>query len=866
MRNAIAITCFFLSGFSGLVYEVCWIRKASLVFGSTTSAVSSVLAVFFLGLALGSYLFGRIAQRTVRPMPLFAGMEFGIGALALASLAAFELVDSVYGAAYRTAGDRTALLVLARIGLVSLVLLPPTILMGGTLPLFCRQFVVHSSGIARSVGHLYAINTLGAALGCAVTGIVLLPELGTKGAVTLGASLNLAVALVAGSLGLRAGVLGGESESRAGPSAARGGATVAALLFLTGFVALGNEVLWTRHLALLIRNTVYTYTLTLTAVLVGIVLGSLFAASRFDRSPHRAFSFGLFQVATALGVLALMLIPADLWHRLGPPPLSTYFLLLLPPAILSGISFPLAVRMVVEDPALAGIGVGRLAAMNTLGGIVGSLVVGFVFLPGLGHQGTLLFTTGLSLSVGLAAWILLDRRSSPGVRAAFAGAALLVWLVLPSATGTQLPADFLLQPRSRDVLIDHREGLSSNLAVIQRPGAGRILEIDRLWQGSDRKNQQALAAHVPMLLHRDPRSVLVVGAGTGQTASRFLMYDVDRLDCVDIEPAVFDVIRDHFDSAWLDDDRVELIREDGRNHVAHTRATYDVISIEVGQIFRPGVPLFYTADFYHRARARLEPGGFLSQFVPIAFFTPEQFRAVLATFLDAFPQSFLWYNRQELLVVGANTPSLELDGSRLDRLSGEGAIGQDLRFVFWGGPQHSLHHRTVFLASFLAGPRGLSAIAGDRKIYRDDRPVLDYATREFSPSDTNEIPIVALLQDHLDPVDALLNLELAPSDSASIQAMREKNVGDLVSYAFLRRTTVLSRTLPLAQQLALLRRAHGYNPKNFHVNLRLADLLMKQKRFPEARAHYSQALRLRAEDASARNGLARALRRIGPEE
>ena len=206
MKDKIAGICFFLSGCAGLIYEVCWIRKASLVFGSTSYAISTILAVFFLGLALGSYIFGRVAQRTEHPQRLFALMELAVGALALGSLFEFEILDTFYGVAYRAASEQFALLLLLRIGLVSLVLLPPTILMGGTLPLFCRQYVDNKVHIARSVGFLYALNTLGAALGCAMTGLLLLPSLGTFGAICIGALLDLSVALAAGFLGLSARV------------------------------------------------------------------------------------------------------------------------------------------------------------------------------------------------------------------------------------------------------------------------------------------------------------------------------------------------------------------------------------------------------------------------------------------------------------------------------------------------------------------------------------------------------------------------------------------------------------------------------------------------------------------------------------
>lgn len=796
MKDKIAGICFFLSGCAGLIYEVCWIRNASLVFGSTSYAVSTVLAVFFLGLALGSYIFGRIAQRTERPLRLFALMELAVGALAFASPFAFEALDALYGIVYRAAGEQFMLLTLVRIGLVSLVLLPPTILMGGTLPLFCRQYVDNASRIARSVGLLYGLNTLGAALGCAATGLLLLPSLGMFGAICVGVALDLVVALSARFLGLRACVYAQVLEPECRPKGARNHATVSVLLFLTGFVALGNEVLWARHLALLIRNTVYTYTLTLTAVLIGIVLGSVAAALCFDRSKSRAFWFGALQVSTGFVTLGLMLIPADFWARFDPLPLSTYFFLLLPSAVLSGAAFPLGIRMVVEDPAFAGIGVGRLSAVNTLGGIAGSLAIGFAVLPSFGQQSTLLFTTGLSLVGGFVAWLLLERRFSRPVRWSAVAASLAIWLVLPIAIGTRLPADFLVNQGKGEHLIAYREGLSSNLAVIQRPSGERILEINRLWQGQNQKNHQIMAAHVPMLLHSNPHSILVVGAGAGQTVSRFLMYSIDRLDCVDIEPAVFDVIRGYFDSAWMDDRRVQLLREDGRNYIAHSGEQYDVISLEVGQISRPGVPFFYTSEFYERASERLKPGGFLSQFVPLPFFSVEQFRSVVATFLNTFPQSFLWYNRDEMLLIGVKTAQLKLKGERLllldeDPEGYDNEVRHDLRLSLLGPPQYSMHQRSVFLASFIAGPISLAHLSAGAPLYHDNRPVLDYAVYKVSDADTNEIPIIALLHQHLDPIEQLINLSLDNAERAAIEQIREKNLADLVWTALDRRSKVL---------------------------------------------------------------------------
>ena len=333
---------------------------------------------------------------------------------------------------------------------------------------------------------------------------------------------------------------------------------IAILFFSVGFVVLGSEVLWTRYLRLLTRqSSVYTYTLTLTVVLVGIVFGSFLASRFFDRSTLRARYFGLFQILTGLSVLTVMTLPQTFWAGIENE-LGMYFLLLLPPVILSGASFPLAVRMVVDDASRASIGTGRMAAINTLGGILGSLLIGFVGLPIFGIKFSLLFITGVSLLTGFAAWFWIDKNFSPLLRGGAVAGALLIWGCLPFASGTQIPADFLAAGRQ---LVAFREGFDGDLAVIRRDEEWIELEIDRWWQGSNLKNQQVVGAHIPMLLHPNPKDVLVVGAGTGQTPSRFLMYDIDRLDCVDIEPTLFEFIRNHFDAKWMEDERVKLISE-----------------------------------------------------------------------------------------------------------------------------------------------------------------------------------------------------------------------------------------------------------------------------------------------------------------
>ena len=857
IQHIVAITCFFLSGFAGLVYEVSWMRKASLIFGSTTFAVSTVLAVFFLGLAVGSYLFGRIAQATMRPLRIYALIEFALGGLALASPYAFDLADNLYGGIYRAFTDHTVLLFGSRFILVSLVVLPPTILMGGTLPLFCRQYVTSDSRIASSVGVLYGVNTLGAALGCVAAGLVLLPTVGLRLTVWIGAALNILCGIAVASLRTI------EAPSTATPrpevqSPTNSPVLISLLFFSVGFVALGGEVLWTRYLGLLIYNTVYTYTLTLAVVLVGIVLGSILASRFSDKSTMRAQHFGTLQVLTGLAVLSLMTLPKHVWQGFEGE-LGLYFLLLLPAAILSGASFPLAVRMVVKDTSTASIGTGRMAAINTLGGIFGALVVGFLCLPAFGLKISLLFITGVSLATGFAAWLWLDRSLSLLFRGAAIVISLLVWIGIPFGTDTRIPADFLGE---RENLVDFREGVGSNLAIIRDKGL-LTLEIDRLWQGENRKNQQVMAAHIPMLFHSNPRSVLVVGVGTGQTASRFLMYDIDRLESVDIEPTIFEFIREHFGSEWMDDGRVALIPEDGRNYLQHSNMKHDVISLEVGQIFRPGVAFFYTADFYRRARERLNPGGVLAQFVPSLFFTMDQLRSVLRTFLDSFPQSALWFNSSEFLLIGVNSERIKLHSIALERVSSNNRVHQDLSYGYWEGPQNWLNRPPVLLAGHLIGPRGLDELAGNARLYRDDLPVLDYATRLVHKTEQNEIPLLNELGKHFEPVAAIADFELSPDVTSRIEEMRKKNLGGLTASALVRQAKALNPSKDYKQMTQFLSKAVRANRENFDANRMLGDALMFQGKYKEAIQHYEGALRLRPNHAETHNNLGFALGQRG---
>jgi len=909
----LAGACFFMSGFLALVYEICWIRKASLVFGNTTLAVSTVVAVFFGGLAIGSYLFGKRTRHQLTPLKTYAKLEIWIGILAALTPVLFKLVEAPFGMFYdqwsSSSTDssiiRLLLLPAYRGLLITACILPATILIGGTLPLFVRQYVRQSPRVARPVGWLYGINTLGAACGCACCGFLMIPVLGIHNAIYLAAALNLVIGLVAWQLTMPEIVPyvepvveeEEEEEELADEEVAADEAdqeneetqedededeeyyeeepwtppnpsvVMAGLFFMSGFAALANEVLWTRFLSLILHNTVYTYTLTLTVILLGIVLGSLIAASRFDRVQRPGFLFGCVQSASALLVLVAMLLPASLWTRLSDrPDMSSQIyliaLIMLIPSILSGMSFPLAIRFVVEEASHAGVSVGRMVALNTIGGICGSLLIGFILLPYAGMAETLKWTTGIGLLAGIGAWLMLDTSM---LRLWLVIGAAACWMLTPRLMPTDLPRDYLA--RNND-LIDHREGNASTVSIIQ-DDAYKVLEIDRLWQGTSERTHQALAAHIPAILHEQPEDVLVVGLGPGQTAQRFLMHDVKKLDCVEIEPSLVELLQlhtDEFKADWLMDSAVNVIFDDGRNYITHTKNNYDIISIEIGQVFRPGLGSFYTREFYQVARKRLKKNGILCQFVPIKFLSKEHFRSLVGTFVDVFPNSVLWYNTSELLLLGTPGEGIKLSPARLGAIQIDQRLNDDLAFAYWGGPAHYLNQRHVFLGGFLAGPKGLKKISEGATRQTDNLPALEYMRKvEMADRDFHK-PIVELIQANLSPIASILTEKLPESTMQAGNMTRDENLRSIISAAYLEiGSNLLAVGDPLGAQANLLR-AVNYLPAYAEASYILGDAHAAIRNLPLSISFYQQAINIRPNYIRAHTHLAFILRQLGQVE
>ncbi|HIJ87031.1 MAG TPA: hypothetical protein HPP97_05015 [Desulfuromonadales bacterium] len=780
-----------MSGFASLGYELCWIRKGALMIGATPQALSIVVAVFFGGLAAGACLSGQLSRRVGTPLLWYGILECAIGVMAAATPALFGFAGEVSAHACQWAGSGQVLQLLVRSALVAAVILPTCVLIGATLPLLC-QYTIYTRGADTRVaaGILYAVNTIGAFSGCMLCGLWLIPLLGIDAAIWLNASISFAagavVVLVSRTipvecLSAHASPLFRSSEENSGSlvDSKLAGIILYTLFFWAGFVALGYELLWVRFLSLLIHNTVYTCIFSIGAILLGIAVGGLLVLMIKERPGQDLLLFGGANIFIGFSVLLILLQPPVAWewirnsHSVSMQALLCIVIILIP-SLASGISFPLAYRMIATRSINSGRDFGALTAVSTVGGIAGSLLIGFYLLPAAGMYATLVILTCISLTIGTYAVFVFADRITLLRRGLFTGGVAGAWAVILVMGNSGLPGEFLAGNRR---VIEYAEGISSFVAVIKQGGI-KILEIDRMWQGQDLKGHQILAAHIPMILHQGPKRVLVIGMGTGQTASRFLMYDIDRLDCVDIEKTLPGIVQRHFDAAWLSDPRTRVVTDDGRNFTAHTTSLYDIISIEVGQSFRPQVASFYTVDFYRDVKKRLNINGLACQFVPVGFFTEEQFRGVVRSFLEVFPQSTLWFNKYaELMLIGNATQQPRLSTARLGLLQSDAQLNADLEYSFDDMSLRVMNRKEVFAANFLMGPATLAKLAASAPLYGDDKPTLEYQTARTSylPSRFH-----LLLEQNLESPTAIFSRKISPTLESAITKIREATVHEMV--------------------------------------------------------------------------------------
>ena len=726
----------FFSGVSAIVYQVLWTRLLSLTFGVTVYAASTVLAAFMGGLALGSYLAGRIADTAHRPLRLFGIVEILIGLCAALSPAVLASVHLGYVTLSSQFAD-SPLRFAVQFVMPFLVLIVPTALMGGTLPLVMKSSLTRSDAVGSRVALLYATNTAGAIVGALAAGFYLVPHIGLRRSFLLAAGVNVLVGVTALLLSTRAAQAPAvaatpTADDAAGLPSPAVRRLVLAVFVLSGFASIGLEIVWIRALAIWLGPSSYAFTLMLATVLAGIAIGSALVAPVIRRHADWLQILVVMQIGAALVALRslhglrrvprspdwlLALFPDSAAHLV--PAVAGSISAILPTAIFFGLAFPVGLRLWAGDDRDRGAAsrVGLFYSLNVIGGIVGSIVAGFIMLPALSSRGSLIALAALFLLSGLALQAAVGRRRP--IAAALAVIAAMVFV----ARAQEVPRQVGMPKNLAGPLLWHEEGVQTTVTVLGGPGTGnRVMYIDSHHQANDTANMVFIHARIgllPAVLHPQPRRALVVGLGGGATAGALSQYPGLALDIVELSGGVvrgsdffkhvnFDVLRRSNVTTRVDDARNYLLRAPGR---------YDVITADAIIPTNPGANNLYSKEYFHLVRRALAPGGIALHWNGAP--DPAEYRLILRAFMDAFPHPTLWGDGK-LMVGWVDAPALSRD--RFETMLGDAEMRRVLNLMHVDRFDH-------LARMFRANPAQSRELAATGPALSDDRPVIEYFVR-----------------------------------------------------------------------------------------------------------------------------------------
>ena len=696
----VLLALFAVSGCAALIYEIVWFQLLELVIGSSAISLGTLLATYMGGMCLGSLACSRVISPKRHPLRVYALIEAGIGICGLAVLFGIPWIDR----AYASYGGHGLAGIVLRAMVSALCLLPPTLLMGASLPALAREWESTPGGASR-LGFLYGANTAGAVAGCVAAGFYLLRLHDMYVASYVAVALNLIVALAA--LGASRWWPAHYEASKSAPPIVPASRAIYGVIALSGLCALGAEVVWTRLLSLMLGATVYAFSVILAVFLAGLGLGSSAGSYLARTRISSRVALGICQlllVAAVTGTAFLLAKQIPYWPIVTSPNAWVTFRVdllrslcaVLPAACLWGASFPLALAAAAragEDPGnLAG----AVYAANTAGAIVGALAFSLVLIPWLGTQNAQRALVALCAVGGLAAIARLQR-PAPALALAIV-AALLIWSVPP------IPWEVI--GYGRELLISYKEakpvyvgeGRNASIAISQDPYGTRFFHISGKVEASSLPQDmrlQRMLGHLPALFHPHPRSVLVVGCGAGVTAGTFAVHpEIERILICELEPLVPPASARHFakeNHHVLTDPRTQIVYDDARHYVLTTPERFDIITSDPIHPWVKGAATLYSKEYFEMVKSHLNPGGLVTQWVPLYQSDSETVRSEIATFLSVFPNATVWNNDingegYDVVLVGQVGPArIDIDGleRRLAR-SDYGAVRESLSDVGLG--------------------------------------------------------------------------------------------------------------------------------------------------------------------------------------
>ena len=742
---------FVLSGAAGLIYEVVWARQLVLVFGNTSQAVSTILTGFFGGLAIGGAVGGRVADRVPRPLRLYGFLELIVVVVVVLTPLTFRLIGEVYRGIYPALADAPLALALVRFTLAILALAPATLIMGATLPTLTRYLTQGGRGIAGAFQRLYTANTVGAIIGTALAGFVLIEIFGLTGALVVGAVCSGTAGAIALVLDRRSGSApavtpsstdsAGAARAQERPGASSGDSSrrlALTLAFLSGLTSLGYQVVWNRLLSSGTGSSTYVFTTILMLFLIGIAIGAGMLGALRPRVRSAVALIASAQLLTALFaclgavVLATPSPALDGGTSAFLPALARFtaqtVFIVLPATIAMGITFPATAALLGDEAGSEGSATGALLAVNTSGSIAATFILPFFVIPLIGSPATLALLILVNSFVGLAL-ILRERNLAPRRRvlAVVGGVAVVGLTIAVFLTGAAFR-----NPTIR--LIEESGGVvyratEDEIASVE---AAQISASPHLFVGGTSMTVITVDTKfmplLPLTLRPEAERGLVIAFGMGTTHRASLTAGVTT-DSVELVPSVPGMMRWFYEDAEvvLSDPRGKVIVADGRNHVELTDETYDFIVVDPPPpIESSGVSVISTLEFYRASKARLTPDGVMVQWVPYGQ-TQDEFLAHVRSFLAAFPnvRVIAGAGGNGYYLVGSDGP-VDLDPSALQAVLERPGVLEDVNSAPDSNNRSAEEWaRTLTGLTWAVGDQLRKAV-GDGPVITDDRPLPEY--------------------------------------------------------------------------------------------------------------------------------------------
>jgi predicted membrane-bound spermidine synthase len=750
MRLTVALI-FFLSGASALIFESLWFRLVGLSLGNSVWSASLVLAAFMGGLAIGNVLVASRDARVLRPLRLYAGLEFAIGICGIAVVLLLPQFPGLLGPALGGLTDTPVLLNTARLFIAFGFLLIPAVAMGATLPVLAKALAREDTNFGSNIGWLYGWNTMGAMLGALSTELFLIPLLGILSTGLTALVFNLVAASIA--LRLSADIenapLAPETPVDAGSvfgSRTRRYATVA---FVSGCLMLALEVVWFRFLLLTQNGTGLIFAIMLALVLGGIALGGL-VAGRLFRKNDCAYQW-LRHVTAASAVLVVATywgfdLFADHGDR-GSTPMLAFIgyatFLMFPVAALSGVSFTMVNRAIKDDLGTSARTAGIATFYNTVGAMLGSLAGGFLLLPVLGMEKSFFVVAFLyGLTVFVVPRDATESRRSLLWQRGFVATAVMMLVAFPF--GLMQKTYFVDEPAwlPNHHLVATREGVVETIRYYQREAFGepkfyRLVTNGHSMSGTPIASKRYMKLYVywPIALNPDTSSALLISYGVGQTAKALTdTRNLQSIDIVDISRDVLEMNSIVFpgDDNPLHDDRVNVHIEDGRFFLNSTKNHYDLITSEPPPPKLAGVVNLYSQEYFELIRTRLNPGGFVTYWLPVQQLEQMDTLAIIRAFCNAFEDCSLWSGAGlEWMLVGSNGATSRPGAAEFRAQWHEPVVAEEMMSLGIETPEQ-------LGALFMADAKLLNELTSNVK------PVMDNYPSRISPRLVNSVAYVQL--------------------------------------------------------------------------------------------------------------------------